>query len=300
MARTAETRGTAAAERGGEMGNLPQYVRLLSGQSPIGYNAGDDNFYRYVGNAPTDAIDPTGLDAYYAPSPNPQRVHIFNPNPGQGGSQTIVIPKDTDPYGYVAQFYPGWILEGTSPQQALQQQAPPSLYAPAPGVIPRVRSPLDPALLRERERQDRRDRHRAFAMLGMVPGPVGLFGNTQNIALYAAEALMGQADDESADAVLFSASLLRIRLGNPPPGMRNPQAHHDLPQRFRRRFASVGLDVDNPAYGRWVEGTPPGRHQRWSREFNDAWIEFFNQHANPTRRQVLREMNRLRCDPRFQ
>ena len=41
-------------------------------QDPIGFNAGDANLYRYVGNGPTDGIDPTGL----ADAP---------PGPGNGG-----------------------------------------------------------------------------------------------------------------------------------------------------------------------------------------------------------------------
>jgi RHS repeat-associated protein len=40
----------------------PATGRWLS-QDPIGFNAGDGNLYRYVGNSPTTKIDPTGL--YY-------------------------------------------------------------------------------------------------------------------------------------------------------------------------------------------------------------------------------------------
>ena len=32
-------------------------------QDPIAFDAGDGNLYRYVGNAPTDGVDPSGLDA---------------------------------------------------------------------------------------------------------------------------------------------------------------------------------------------------------------------------------------------
>jgi A nuclease of the HNH/ENDO VII superfamily with conserved WHH len=31
-------------------------------EDPIGFSAGDDNLYRYVGNAPTDSTDPSGLE----------------------------------------------------------------------------------------------------------------------------------------------------------------------------------------------------------------------------------------------
>jgi len=34
---------------------------LLQNSDPLGFEAGDANLYRYVGNGPTDATDPTGL-----------------------------------------------------------------------------------------------------------------------------------------------------------------------------------------------------------------------------------------------
>ena len=40
----------------------PSSGRFIS-QDPIGFTAGDTNLYRYVGNAPGDATDPSGLDA---------------------------------------------------------------------------------------------------------------------------------------------------------------------------------------------------------------------------------------------
>jgi hypothetical protein len=43
--------------------------------------------------------------------------------------------------------------------------------------------------------------------------------------------------------------------------MVKPEAHHDLPEVFRERFEALGLDIDDPKYGRWVEGNPVGRHQ---------------------------------------
>jgi hypothetical protein len=60
------------------------------------------------------------------------------------------------------------------------------------------------------------------------------------------------------------------------------------------------LDVNNPDYGRWVEGTPPGDHQDWSREFNDTWNQFIENNPNASRDEVLDFMKELRNDPRFQ
>ncbi|XZE18382.1 RHS repeat-associated core domain-containing protein [Pirellulaceae bacterium SH449] len=44
----------------------PQTGRWLS-QDPIGFNAGDANLYRYVGNGPTNATDPSGLEKHVDP-----------------------------------------------------------------------------------------------------------------------------------------------------------------------------------------------------------------------------------------
>jgi hypothetical protein len=104
----------------------------------------------------------------------------------------------------------------------------------------------------------------------------------------------------TGEAAASERGPLRGRMGNPPAGMQNPQAHHDLPQAFRDQFERAGLDIDNPAYGRWVEGSPPGRHQNWSYEFNQEWRAFFRRKPNPSRQEILDQMNRLRADPRFQ
>jgi hypothetical protein len=82
--------------------------------------------------------------------------------------------------------------------------------------------------------------------------------------------------------------------------MRNPQAHHDMPRAFRAKFEAKGFDIDYPAYGRWVEGTPPGRHQNWTKEFNAMWQAFFDKFPSATRKQILDMMYSLRADPRFQ
>jgi len=40
--------------------SLGRFIEL----DPIGFNAGDNNWYRFVGNGPTGATDPSGLDRY--------------------------------------------------------------------------------------------------------------------------------------------------------------------------------------------------------------------------------------------
>ncbi|HEV3137719.1 MAG TPA: hypothetical protein VGZ26_07435, partial [Pirellulales bacterium] len=106
------------------------------------------------------------------------------------------------------------------------------------------------------------------------------------------------------DTVAPSSGSLRSRMGEPPAGMTKPEAHHDLPRMFASEFSAKGLDIEDPAFGRWVEGGPVGGHQRWSSQFNNEWRDFFSQFpANgpgPTREQILSYMNKLRLDPRFQ
>jgi len=80
------------------------------------------------------------------------------------------------------------------------------------------------------------------------------------------------------------------------------QAVHDLPQapEFKKHWDRVGLDIDDPAFGRWVEGGPVGNHQKWSATFNREWVKFFDDLPMATREQILDHMNKLRIDPRFQ
>ena len=74
--------------------------------------------------------------------------------------------------------------------------------------------------------------------------------------------------------------------------MKRPQAHHDLPQGLRDKFEKRGLDIDDPRYGRWVEGGPYGDHQKWSRKLNDEWEEFLD--SGPTNEQILEKLEQIR------
>jgi RHS repeat-associated protein len=95
---------------------------------------------------------------------------------------------------------------------------------------------------------------------------------------------------------------LRRAMGTPPTEMTNPQAHHDLPWNIRDWFAGVrrGLNVNDPNFGRWVEGTPPGQHQTWSRAFSEAWQAFKEANPNADRWEVLDFLKQLRSSGRYQ
>ncbi|MYG14999.1 MAG: hypothetical protein F4207_01040, partial [Gemmatimonadetes bacterium] len=106
----------------------------------------------------------------------------------------------------------------------------------------------------------------------------------------------------SASSGTGAKGTLRDRLGDPPPGMENAQAHHDLPQarRFRKHWERAGLDINNPSYGRWVSGSPQGNHQKWSRAFNEEWDDFFKQYPDASREQILNKMDELRNKGEYQ
>ena len=89
--------------------------------------------------------------------------------------------------------------------------------------------------------------------------------------------------------------------GPPPAELKNPEAHHDLPQAFRDRFERADLNIDAPEHGRWVDN---GSHQTWSAEFNSEWKNFFDQFdragRTPTTEEILAFKNKICKDPRFQ
>jgi RHS repeat-associated protein len=66
----------------------PEVGRWIS-KDPIGFAAGDVNQYRYVGNGPTNATDPSGLDPPL--SPMGPGSHIYDP--GYGGKQLPAFVK---------------------------------------------------------------------------------------------------------------------------------------------------------------------------------------------------------------
>ena len=52
----------------------------------------------------------------------------------------------------------------------------------------------------------------------------------------------------------------------------NFEAHHILPQKFRRDFNLAGVEIHDPVYGTWVDKF---EHRQWSFAYNQEWQEFF-------------------------
>ena len=129
--------------------------------------------------------------------------------------------------------------------------------------------------------------HRGVAaagiLAGVVPGGQG--------ALKAGTKIIGKFGPRGGRLSLRK----RMEAEGPPP-FPGAQAHHDLPQALRDRFEAVGLDIHDPAYGRWVGDG----HQKWSREFGRKWRELFGENADPTAEEILAKMNELRATGKYQ
>ena len=57
--------------------------------------------------------------------------------------------------------------------------------------------------------------------------------------------------------------------------------------------------MNDPAYGRWVEGTPPGTHQNWSAAYQQEWANFKARYPNAPRSQVLAYLDQLLSSGQF-
>ncbi|MGA0332465.1 MAG: hypothetical protein ACO3NW_00745 [Kiritimatiellia bacterium] len=78
----------------------------------------------------------------------------------------------------------------------------------------------------------------------------------------------------------------RLAPGDIPKGH---QAHHDFVWAERRWFARRGIDVNNPAFGRWV---PDDLHKKWHTQepkFNEFWKSFIDAEPSTlyTRQQII-------------
>jgi hypothetical protein len=74
-------------------------LRLFGDRRPLGFQAGDDNLYRYVQNQPVNSTDPSGLRvlSISVVDPLPQNLQglFLRPGPPQGMFDTIMAPVCT-------------------------------------------------------------------------------------------------------------------------------------------------------------------------------------------------------------
>lgn len=69
------------------------------------------------------------------------------------------------------------------------------------------------------------------------------------------------------------------------------EAHHILPQEFKKNFEQAGIEnIHDPRLLVWVDSTS---HRRWSNEYSDAWTSFFSHNPKPTKLEILEEAREL-------
>ena len=78
--------------------------------------------------------------------------------------------------------------------------------------------------------------------------------------------------------------------------MKNAQAHHILPQKLAAQFDKLGVNVNDPHWGAWVEGTPPGTHQNWSAGYNDVWGRWLRENSGATIEQIVAQAQKMAAE----
>jgi RHS repeat-associated protein len=306
---------------------------------PGGFAMGDENLYRYVGNGPTNYTDPSGLDKVFGDVGSPTRPDPAPPKPPPAAlgpppmptHPEAAAPPDWDKATWWERFLDGinprstwyaingyhrvkiggkwyWVTYQSASNciDKWKEDAEKIPFNPVPSdaIADAAKGDLMAAALKAA---------RDIAVGKIFKVGDKYFkkvanGEVRAVSKEAGEAAEGvgkHADDVgkgTAKGPKAPKGKLRDRMGEPPKGMKKPEAHHDLPQadRFKSHWEREGLDINDPAHGRWVEGGPVGDHQKWSNEFNKEWDTFFKEHPEATREQILGKMNDLRSDPRFQ
>ena len=107
------------------------------------------------------------------------------------------------------------------------------------------------------------------------------------------------ADDVTGSAVSyrsftranFRENLYR-RTGEAKTGM---DAHHTLPVKFESKFNKIGININDPKYGEWVEQSA---HRRNAYRYNQDWKEFFDKYKSknltPTQDDVMNYLHELK------
>ncbi len=117
-------------------------------------------------------------------------------------------------------------------------------------------------------------------------GMLRLVGNGANSSKELAEQMGLQGFTESN----YREGLLRLT-GRSRDEVQGLEAHHILPQEFRESFESAGIEtIHDPRLLVWVDEEA---HRLWSKDYSEAWRDFFIKNQNPTVEDILEEAGEL-------
>lgn len=68
------------------------------------------------------------------------------------------------------------------------------------------------------------------------------------------------------------------------------QAHHVLPQQFKKFFYDAGLNINDPHYGVWLDAT---QHLKGAKQYNRLWGEFFDRIPSPTQDEIFQQADEI-------
>ena len=69
------------------------------------------------------------------------------------------------------------------------------------------------------------------------------------------------------------------------------EAHHTLPQKYRKQFEKLGINIDNPGNVVWREANG---HRKKSNALTNDWDKFMSNHkGKPTKTQVTNFRDQL-------
>jgi hypothetical protein len=92
----------------------------------------------------------------------------------------------------------------------------------------------------------------------------------------------------------FTSSNFRFNLGKLTGEIpANSQAHHVFPQKFVDQFSKVGININNPTFGTWLEASS---HLKSANAYNAKWIEFFMKYPGATQPQILNQGRSMMLD----
>ena len=74
----------------------------------------------------------------------------------------------------------------------------------------------------------------------------------------------------------FRKNLIKLTGENPS----IKQAHHIFPHAFKEQFKKAGIDVNNPAFGAWLDAKKHNKHAYW---YNKEWQDYLSTHPEATK-----------------
>ena len=106
------------------------------------------------------------------------------------------------------------------------------------------------------------------------------------------------ADDVTGSAVSyrsFTRANFRENLSRRTGGARaGMEAHHTLPVKFENKFNEIGININDPKYGEWVEQS---KHRKDAYQYNQYWKAFFKEYESknltPTQDDVMNYLHKL-------